>query len=731
MTEMHKRSDSRIQTIRSRLLVTTVLLVLAVAAAVGTSSAVFAVQDARTRTLAQMEAIVALKEDAVLTWIDDIHMALGTVLSESYHRTNVRVVLLEVAGMNVDQAKAFVEARLISEVERTGRFEELMVINLDGIVMLSTSNGRVHEDWSARPLFERGQEGRYVETPEYDPLSDEMSVFFSQPVQDGLGYLVGVIVGRTSLDRLNAITSGATGLGESGEAYVLSEQRNPLAHLGKPTDSVALTGSLAQAATSPDQRVGSGRYDDYQGTPVFGAYRWIEDLQVALVAQQDAAEVTAGAQRTVLVDIAVALGAVLVAALGSVFLAQSISSPLSNLADTATQIASGNLELSVAVQRQDEVGALAQSFNSMTEQLRTLVAGLEQRIAERTEALEASAEVSHATTSLLDPEVLTRQVVDLVRDRFDLYYVGLFLLDEEGRFAVLRAGTGEAGQEMLSRGHRLGVGSDSMIGQCISRDAARIALDVGAEAVRFENPLLPDTRSELALPMRSRGRVIGAMTVQSTEASAFDAAYISVLQAMADQIAVAVDNARLYAEADATLSALETAQRRYVSQAWAEYLREQTVAGYRDTGAGIQPIGQEVLPEAQRAMNQDGLVIGDDASLSAPIVDRGQAIGALGFAHVGDDQSRPWNEDELAILEAVRTQFAQMADNLRLLDQTQRGQAREQAIGQVATRMRESLELENVLQAAAEEMRETLGLERVVVRLGKSQSDVETSGGGQ
>jgi GAF domain-containing protein len=370
------------------------------------------------------------------------------------------------------------------------------------------------------------------------------------------------------------------------------------------------------------------------------------------------------------------------------------------------------------VTTRDEIGELAEAFNEMTDQLQRTLSGLEQRVAERTEVLEASVDVSRATTSLLDPDVLVRQVANLVRERFDLYYVGLFLVDEEGRFAVLRAGTGEAGQEMLSRGHQLGVGSDSMIGQCISSDAARIAEDVGAEAVRFENPLLPDTRSELALPMRSRGRVIGAMTVQSDEGSAFDAAYISVLQAMADQIAVAIDNARLYAESDTALAALEAAQRRYVGQAWTEYLRQQTLSGYRDTGAGIQPIEQEVLPEAQRAMGQGDLVIGEDTSLSAPIIDRGQTIGALGFAAIGEnDQGRAWSEDELAILEAVRTQFAQVADNLRLLDQTQRGQAREQAIGQVTSSIRQSLEIDEVLRTAAEQIRETLGLGKAVVRL--------------
>jgi GAF domain-containing protein len=150
--------------------------------------------------------------------------------------------------------------------------------------------------------------------------------------------------------------------------------------------------------------------------------------------------------------------------------------------------------------------------------------------------------------------------------------VGLFLVEEEpgdsGRtFAVLRAGTGEAGRKMLELKHKLEVGSESMIGQCVARDEARIALDVGQEAVRFVNPHLPDTRSEMALPLRARGQVIGAMSVQSTEEAAFDEADISVLQTMADQVAVAIDNAQLFADAEATVEEMENIQRRYLGQA--------------------------------------------------------------------------------------------------------------------------------------------------------------------
>jgi CheY-like chemotaxis protein/DNA-binding LacI/PurR family transcriptional regulator len=192
-------------------------------------------------------------------------------------------------------------------------------------------------------------------------------------------------------------------------------------------------------------------------------------------------------------------------------------------------------------------------------------ARLVQRVQERAVQLQAAADVSRATSSVLDPTGLMQQAVDLVRDRFDLYYAGLFLTDEARRSAVLQAGTGEAGQQMLARGHQLELGGDSMIGRCIDQQKALTALDTGVDAVRFNNPLLPDTRSELALPLISRGQAIGAMTVQSAHPAAFTAEDITVLQTMADQLANAIANTQLFEQTQQR--AVELGKSREVAEA--------------------------------------------------------------------------------------------------------------------------------------------------------------------
>ncbi len=221
----------------------------------------------------------------------------------------------------------------------------------------------------------------------------------------------------------------------------------------------------------------------------------------------------------------------------------------------------------------------------------------------RTVQLHTAAEVSRAASSILKVDELLSTTVDLIRDGFDLYYVGLFLVDESRRNAVLRAGTGEAGRIMLARGHQLAVGGASMIGWCVENQEARIALDVGEEAVRFDNPVLPETHSELALPLVSRGQTLGAMTVQSAQASAFSQADVAVLQTMADQIAIAISNAQLFEQTQ------QRAAREAELNRIAENLRR---AGDIDT---ILRVAAEELGQSLRASHASAR-LGGPAALS-------------------------------------------------------------------------------------------------------------------
>lgn len=415
------------------------------------------------------------------------------------------------------------------------------------------------------------------------------------------------------------------------------------------------------------------------------------------------------------------------------FVFRGLSLSITELRQGVARISSGDLEYKLDVRTGDEIEELGDEFNKMADELADIISSLERRVADRTHGLQTAAEVARATTSVLDPDQLLRQVVDLVRERFNLYYVGLFLLDEERRFAVLRAGTGEAGRQMMAQGHRLEVGSNSMIGQCAARAEARVALDVGEEPSRFDNPLLPETRSEMALPLRSRGRVLGAMTVQSVEEAAFDEADIAIMQTLADQVAVAIDNARLFADAEAALEEMEATHRHYIGQMWSAYTSTRVISGYEQTDAGMVSLGDEVLPEVQRAVAEHRSLVwsgggwlpsdvikqaegSSPSALVVPIMLRGQPIGALGFKHA--EGKRQWSAEEVALAEAIAEQLALAADNLRLLDETQRHAARERLTREITDKMRRATSVEDIVQTALDELFGVLGTSRAFVRLG-------------
>lgn len=306
----------------------------------------------------------------------------------------------------------------------------------------------------------------------------------------------------------------------------------------------------------------------YYLNKVTEATRRVEQLteERLTVAGQEAA-----AAREMLWNTAIAWGTVLLLVILGVNAAlfRSIADPLERLTEAAARLAAGHLETRVAVERADEFDRLAQAFNEMADHLQTLYNELEDRVQERTRALqeanyalqrraiqlEASAEVSRSITSIFNVDELLRRAVNLIRDRFGFYHAGIFLIDETGEWAVLREATGEAGAQMKAQGHRLRVEETSMVGWTALHRKPRIALDVGKDAVRFANPLLPYTRSEMTLPLMVGGRLLGVLNVQSTEEAAFDEDDIRSLQSMADQLAIAIENARRLSSEAAMLEA--------------------------------------------------------------------------------------------------------------------------------------------------------------------------------
>jgi len=341
---------------------------------------------------------------------------------------------------------------------------------------------------------------------------------------------------------------------------------------------------------------------------------------------------------------------------------------------------------------------------------------------QRSGYLQAVVEVSHATASILNTTQLMNEAVELIRSQFGLYYVGLFILDPSNEWAILRAGTGRAGQAMISRGHRIQYGA-GMIGWSIANAQPRIAADIEKDSVRLFTAELPETRSEAAFPLRSRGRVLGAMTVQSVQPEAFGEVEISTFQSLADQLAIGLDNAQLFDESQRALQEAQQITRQASKSGWESYLRSGVNLTFRyDDGqisamANRLPAGTKQLVENATQPAESAALAAIDGSdrFSLPISVRDQTVGLVHFSRGAAKQS--WSEDEVTLLENIVEQLGIALDSSRLYAETQHRAEQERLIGEITSRMRESLDVEAVLQTAAEEIYQTLNLDNLVIQL--------------
>jgi GAF domain-containing protein/HAMP domain-containing protein len=622
-------------------------------------------------------------------------------------------------------------------------FEELFVIDQQGRIVLSTDDTHEGQIHSNQTYFWEGLKGSYAMLLYYSRLWGQPTMVAVQPIISQQGETLGVLAGYADIAWLNEIMHTQAWLSETGEAYLIQSNHTPLTDLRYSVPGQANGAEIHTEGIDTVLRTqinGSGIYNNYQGESVIGVYRWLPDLQLGLLVEESHAEalsplfvMLAGAGGIA----AIAVGLAVIAAL---LITRSIAAPLTDLAETVLQVAAGDLERTVDVEREDETGTLAQAFNSMTAQLRELVGSLEQRVTKRTYEMEqhsaymqASAEVGRAASSILDADQLIQQVVGLIRERFGLYYVGLFLVDEAGEWAVLRAGTGEAGQAMLARGHRLRVGQ-GMIGWSIAHAQARVALQAEKDAVRSVTAELPDTRSEAALPLRSRGQIIGALTVQSAQFDAFDEDVIAVLQMMADQVAVALDNARLYTESRASLEAMRRAYSELSRKGWIELLRSQSDIGYRSGRGGVAPVEGIQQQEIEQALQKGERIVGNgtdgdgESSLAVPIKVRDDVIGMLSThkpAEAGE-----WTTDEIALLEALTEQLGLALEGARLYQEAQQSAARERLTREITDQMRRATNVEDVVRTAVDELFGMLGTSRAFVRLGVTQPAQGSDGDG-
>ena len=377
--------------------------------------------------------------------------------------------------------------------------------------------------------------------------------------------------------------------------------------------------------------------------------------------------------------------------------------------------------------------ANAKELETSNKELTNLRDDLELRIQERTVSLEKRnsqiqtvSSMARTIAAVQDLHALLPSITNLVSEQFGFYHTGIFLIDEAGKYAVLKAANSTGGKRMLNRDHRLLLDSNSIVGFVTSRGEPRIALDVGTDAVYFNNPDLPETRSEMALPLRVSGRVIGALDVQSNQMNAFSQEDISVLSTLADQIAIAIENARLFGEAQKALSDAQATYEKYVKQSWSSFVQQARYTGFIFDGKQVLPLDHQAKREYPKSAIQTGSLSLEKSSetIAVPIKLRGQTIGFLDVHSKKGE--RLWTRDEITLLEAAAERTALALENARLVESAQRRAARERAIGDLSTKIGAVSSYEYILQTAVEELgRKIGGATEVTLEIGNDSKKVD------
>lgn len=369
----------------------------------------------------------------------------------------------------------------------------------------------------------------------------------------------------------------------------------------------------------------------------------------------------------------------LVAPLVTFGVSRIFTRPLVELRKFAERVAQGEYSARLPILAEDEAGQVAQAMNAMSQRIDGLVGQLQSNIAERTRNLEIAAEISAEAVQLRDVNDLLSRTINLIRDRFSFYHAQVFLVDDAHEWAVLVASTGEAGASLLLRNHKLAVGSASIVGQTTLKGRAFITLDTERSEVphRF-NPILPATRSEMALPLIVADNVIGCLDVQSVKENAFNREDVRVFQLLADQLATAVQNARLFAESEVRIQQFNTLNRQLTERAWVDYtqLRSPESLSFHYDLMTIKPINDETAPITADRMEKSRVET-QAYQLSIPIVVRGESIGEI---VVQDQANESLSAEEQQIVAAVAERVAFAVENARLVESSQQSLAEVQRL---------------------------------------------------
>lgn len=698
-----------------------------------------------TRTVMRQMALVAqVKDSEIANWVDGHQSTLDVLAGSKAMLQWANLVAGDTSEDPGASATALREElmRLLSLVvqEYPGVREIFVLQAPNGVIVASSNTSRLGELRGSEAYFVQGLMGSYMGRAQTSSMTGRTVLIISAPLYAVSGSEAGVLAAELDVDWLQQTILSRSGIVGTWERYLvdrgfqlivgpsIGQARRPSLWGG----AVALIRSGGQ---SQGGGVGTGIYENHSGEQVIGAFKWIEALDLALVMEANLDDALQSEQQALNVVAPFVIGALLLglAILLGVLLRNQVVRPLTRLRERALAVASGRLapsagqvaplDLSRATEvrrMQDAFGAALQYLDAQYNALDARVAARTEELQQRSQQLQAAAGVSSAVASVRDVDQLLNEIAQLLPQYFDFDHVGLFLKNDRGDALVLRAASSEGGRRMLARGHKLAVGQ-GIVGAVAAQGQARIALDVGAEPVFFDNPDLPNTRSEMALPLIVRTReivgagpagemeVLGVLDVQSERSGAFTDEDVIVFQSVADQVALAIENAHLLGESDQIQRELQRRYGEQVTSAWQRPLLRMDTA-FRYTGAEVIPLS-DGGPQLDASETFAPFIYesGDGTrELRSPITVRGVRLGSITLQQSADDV--PWDAETLAVVEAVCSQVGETLENARLLDEAQVRVGYESLTSEIGERIRTSAaDVDEVLRTTLRELAQALG----------------------
>jgi GAF domain-containing protein/HAMP domain-containing protein len=731
--------NKNFKTLQTLLLTSFIAIVTIPTLMATTLSTIGAYTTSQTQTFSTLKAISNLKESQIKTLIRDFENDTKKLQKDSDFTENTLNVLTatDIDPGLLENSKRVVRSRIDAVIgSEEEQYSEVLILNTQGDVVISTMPEHEGENFENQLFFRQGTLKFYAGFVDISSFSNE-NLIVAVPIYGKDGRIIrGVVALRSNAGSIKSVMENTPGF-ENAETYLVDKNFKAVTKTLISTEKVSTQASLQAILNNVND--GQDIYNNYNGERVLGYYKWFNDMQVALISEVPLSYVLNSSVRSLVGSAILALFVIAIAIAAVAISARSIVQPITSLAQITENFAAGKLSARASVDRKDEIGALAKSYNFMATQFQEIIGGLEQRVADRTRELEnqtnrlrITAEISRDVASARVLSDLLERSSQLILERFGFDHIAIYLLDRSGEYAILVASPTEAGTEMLATGYQVRVGETSIIGRVSATGDPRVSRNTEADAIFLGNPLLPNTRSEMALPLKTENNVIGVLDIQGNTPGEFSEDDLAIMQILADQLAAAIERTRLLQEVERSLQELETAYGQYTRDNW-KNVAENTLKGkigYRFDNIRIESMTD--LSEISKQSLEKGTTITSieneqykdkQSTVAVPIKLRGHSIGVITLK-----LKEGYPEETISTVEQASERLASAFESARLYEEARLRADREQTISQVTSAISSSTSYEEILQTTIREIGTTLRDTEVSIQIISESKDTRQTG---